>query len=302
MALKAFDFYGYRIFVADVSAIDIANLTRDRLEAMDDASRPKGYFFDGVMWGRADAGSDGRIEYAGQYADSVQSAEGFSYFHHRSGLDERPDFPPSAVVFGRVDAFAWRGDPLRGVFVQRADDDPDPGFDAIMRMFDILYGGAASPERIFASTIARSDADIEWIVTPLEDGGREVTIQAGEDQDWRARMIILYGRGNDEVQSWTLCQRLSSGGALIWGIESRPAAPGTRSLPVETRDLAAVHSDVSGMHHAFLSDLDGNRVGASNRERDTTAAKLDSQRQLMTIGTAVLFFYLLFLLRSKEAT
>lgn len=298
----AIEFYGFRVLVDSTDKRELDAVTRESLLAMDEASRPKGYYFDGLIWGRKD--KDGSVTYAGQFHDPVRESRADFEFYHRVDTEVSPMFPPSATVFGRSSEFAYRGDPRRNVIFRFRDDPPHPNFQADIDKFDVLFGLSTHPSAFFRHRWgdATRGLRIEATESTKSDGKRVVELRSiHADQGMHARLTFQANAGADELPSWwSLDQILAGGETMRWTIVLRKHSPGNRLLPTRPHDVMRVHADVQGMDDPPLARLGGGLIG-NGRMTEDDLASVRSQRQLIAVGVALSVFYCFwFIHRRKE--
>lgn len=215
----------------------------------------KGYFFDGAAWGVVHAET---VEYAGFTYDvgGVQADTSFRYF----GADEKPELPLGSVLFGRTQAFAWRGDTLRGVEVRNIDDQSLPGFWMSVDVFDHIVPTTLAARMTFERMVRRYSKDAQLmpkaIVSENEtrlsaswlEGAAELRIRHADASASDSVPIAWDLRVKDLMQSITILVR----------IEAHPIPDRAKPLPTHSRDLVAVYDVVPAIERVlFVDHTDG---------------------------------------------
>ncbi|QOJ17435.1 MAG: hypothetical protein HRU76_07535 [Phycisphaeraceae bacterium] len=277
---------------------ELDQLQYETLARQDATDRPKGYFFDGLLWGTGTADTS---TYAGQFVDAVnvQQVSSFRFFD-RIERDRAMEFPHRAAVFGKSVGFAWRGDPLRGVIVQSTNGDVDVGFRAGIDLFDQLYGYSTDPLEFFARRFALPDVRVEQATKgEHEQKENRQLLALRADGAWRASLTVKIGESG-EVQSWMLHERMSDSLVLTWSIDLRRVSEHTRALPIAPSMIRNIHSDVAGMDRTVLQDVTGKHLGQDGVVSNPERQSLESRRRFYTIAGAIALFAVFSVVAAKE--
>lgn len=299
--MVAFDFRGFRVLAKVGDELTLLEMSYDDLVNALPEERPAGFFFDGVFW--IDRRESAPRSYAGHYVDPVlhRNRPDFDFRHfdrdHPPGTPRA--FPEFASEFGRTGGYVWRGEPVRGVFVKPTTDDPDPVFMAGIAMFDALAAFSLAPEPAFTATFVEAADHVERIVGCTSDGAPIVTVRATDSSgQWSG--VLTTSSTSSSHSKWTLLQRLDHETCFVWSIVLRAVESALYDIPQSVEEIRFAHAEVTGMESTMLSDLAGKQISKMIGEHDTANHRANSQRQLVTVGLAVVLLYVFSIVRTTK--